>query len=59
MRAVLHILTRPEDTLARDIIAWQRAQPEYAVQVVDLTEGEPDYDKLLDSILGADSVQVW
>jgi hypothetical protein len=56
---VLHIITRTEDVFAQDIIARQRLRPECSVQVVDLSQGEPDYDQLLDAIFAADSIQVW
>ena len=59
MSVVLHIITRTEDAFAHDIIARQRLRPECSVQVVDLSQGEPDYDQLLDAIFAADSIQVW
>ena len=59
MRVVLHILTQPGGTLAQEIIARQREQPDQEVNVVDLTAGEADYPKLLQAIFAADSVAVW
>jgi len=59
MQAVLHILTRPADTLAGEIITRQTSQPEVKVEVVDLTQPEPDYAALLEKIFAADSVAVW
>jgi len=59
MRVVLHILTRPDDTLAQEVIARQREQQDQEVSVVDLTAGEPDYARLLQEIFAADSVAVW
>ena len=59
MRVVLHILTRPDDTLAQEVIARQREQQDQEVSVVDLTAAEPDYPKLLQEIFTADSVAVW
>ena len=59
MRVALHILTHPDDTLAGEVIASQRAQPDQEVNVVDLTTAEPDYSKLLQEIFSADSVAVW
>ena len=59
MRVVLHILTRPDDTLAREVIAGQRGQPGQEVNVVDLTAAEPDYTRLLQEIFAADSIAVW
>jgi len=59
MRVVLHILTRPDDTLAREIIARQREKLDQEVNVVDLTAAEPDYVRLLQEIFAADSIAVW
>ena len=60
MGLMLHILTRPDDALPREIIAGQRAQRETeAVEVFDLTVPEPDYSALLVKIFSADSVAVW
>lgn len=59
MRTILHILTRPEDELTREIIAKQRAMAEARVEVVKLTSGEPDYDALVEKIFATDSVEVW
>jgi hypothetical protein len=59
MRTVLHILTRPEDALARAVIGCQASEPDLAVEVVDLTQPRPDYDALVEKIFAADSVGVW
>jgi hypothetical protein len=59
MRVVLHILTRPDATLAQEVIARQREQQDQEVSVVDLTAAEPDYARLLQEIFTADSVAVW
>ncbi len=59
MRIILHIRTRPDDTLADQVIATQRRQADVRVEVVDLTGPEPDYGKLLEQIFAADSVAVW
>ena len=59
MRVVLHILTRPDDTLAQEIISRQREQHGQQVNVVDLNAAEPDYARLLQEIFAADSVAVW
>jgi hypothetical protein len=59
MRAILHILTRPEDELPRAVIAGQGALPETTVETVALTGPAPDYDALVEKIFAADSVQVW
>ena len=60
MTSALHILTRPDDPLPREIIDRQRAQksPE-AVDVFDLTVPAPDYSALLQKLFSADSVAVW
>jgi hypothetical protein len=59
MRSVLHILTRPEDTLARELIALQKNIAENKVDVADLTLPEPDYKALLEKIFAADSIESW
>jgi len=59
MRVVLHILTRPNDTLAQEVIARQREQQDEEVNVVDLTAAEPDYARLIQGIFAADSAAVW
>ena len=59
MRAVLHIVTRPNDTLAAAVIAAQRKREGTQVKVVDLTTPEPDYAALLEAIFAADSISVW
>ena len=59
MRIVLHILTQADDSLAEEIIARQREQPDQEVNVVDLWAAVPDYARLLQEIFAADSVAVW
>jgi hypothetical protein len=59
MRRVLHILTRPEDALARELIARQQTAAGIEVEVVDLTSPEPDYKALLEKIFQAESVESW
>jgi hypothetical protein len=59
MPCVLHILTRPEDTFSREIIAQQKAGTETEIEVVDLTIPQPDYKALLEKIFTADSVETW
>ncbi len=58
MPAILHILTRAEDSLARRVISLQ-SQPGVNVVTVDLTRPDPDYADLLEKIFKADSVEVW
>lgn len=59
MHSILHILTRPEDELARTVIAGQRALPETTVEIAELTGPAPDYDALVERIFASGSVQVW
>ena len=59
MRTVLHILTRPDDRFADDLIDHQRNLPNLKVETADLSTSAPDYEHLLDQILAADSVVVW
>jgi hypothetical protein len=59
MATTLHILTKPNDALANDLIAKEKAMATSASEVVDLTTGEPDYKLLVEKIFAADSVQVW
>ena len=60
MRRVLHILTRPEDSLARMVIDGQSDIDLEVVEVPLYDAGpETDYGVLLEEIFKADSVQVW
>jgi hypothetical protein len=59
MATALHILTKPDDALAVDIIARQRTQAGQKVDVADLTVDSPDYTNLLERIFAANSVAVW
>jgi hypothetical protein len=59
MRILLHILTRPDDALAREIITRQQSDGGNKTIVADLTKPEPDYKQLLENIFAADSVQIW
>jgi hypothetical protein len=59
MRRVLHILTRPEDALARGVIARQRSLAENQIEVVDLNGPAPDYRELLEKIFASDSIETW
>jgi hypothetical protein len=59
MRRVLHILTRPNDTLATEIIARQKNGLEVQVEVIDLRTAQPDYKKLLKNIFDSDSIATW
>lgn len=59
MAIQLHLLTRPEDALALQVIERQRQLPEAEVVVVDLAGPDPDYGVVLEQIFAADSVAVW
>jgi hypothetical protein len=59
MRVLLHILTLPDDALAREIILLQQAAGENKTVVADLTKLQPDYKELLENIFAAEAVQVW
>jgi hypothetical protein len=58
MKKLLHILTRPDDALAAEIIVRQQGNGENNVVVMDLT-APADYKELLENIFAADSVQAW
>jgi hypothetical protein len=60
MPRVLHILTKPEDALAREVIARQQSETRQdGIEIVDLTGTRPDYGELLKKIFAADSVESW
>ncbi|HUD83545.1 MAG TPA: hypothetical protein VMQ67_08575 [Candidatus Saccharimonadales bacterium] len=59
MPRILHILTRPDDALAREIIALQNENQRDGIEIVDLTKPRPDYGELLEKIFAADSVESW
>jgi hypothetical protein len=59
MRRVLHILTRPDDDLPRELMARQQRADGIEVEAVDLTLLEPDYKALLEKIFAAESVECW
>ena len=59
MRRVLHILTRPDDALTREVMARQQTASGTLAEAVDLTLPEPDYKALLEKIFQADSVESW
>ena len=59
MRKVLHILTKANDTDAKEVISRQRGQPGCDQETVNLVPGQPDYAGLLEKIFAADSVAVW
>ena len=59
MPRLLHILTRPEDPLARESVCTHEAKPDLEIEVVDLTVPRPDYDRLVERVFAADAVVVW
>jgi len=59
MPQLLHILTKPEDTLAQEVISRQREDSNNKIEIVDVRKDEPDYKDLVQKIFSADSVQVW
>ncbi|MSU35049.1 MAG: hypothetical protein EXS36_08030 [Pedosphaera sp.] len=59
MPVLLHILNRPADTLVEEILAAQRDDPLNTVVVIDLTQPDADFDRLVDQVFAADSVASW
>jgi hypothetical protein len=59
MRTILHILTRPEDELTRELIECQHALPEVRVEVVTLSGDTPDYNAVVEKIFAVDSIEVF
>ena len=59
MPKILHLLTRRDEDLAKTMIRLQQADPANQVEVVDLSEGEPDYARLVDQVFVADSIETW
>jgi len=58
MRRILCIVTSSEDPFADRMVSAQQAQPDCLVEVYKLGRS-PDYERLLDAIFAADSVQLW
>jgi hypothetical protein len=59
MAQLLHIVTKPEDSLAVEIISCQKTDRQHHVEIIDLTSQKPDYKSLLKKIFEADCIQVW
>lgn len=59
MTSVLHILTRPADDWVRATIKAQSQLPDLKVEVIDLTQGTPDYAALVERVFASDSVASW
>lgn len=58
MRKVLCILTSRGDKLSKAIVSAEKELSDCAVETFDLSAPNPDYEKLLEAIASADSVQV-
>lgn len=59
MPTQLHILTRPADELVTTLLERERAASQTQIEVVDLTQPNPDYGALVDRVFAADSVVTW
>ena len=59
MRKVLCILTSSGDELTKAVVSAEKELSDCALETFDLSVPKADYEKLLDAILAADSVQVW
>ncbi len=59
MPTQLHILTRPADALVTTLLERERTAGQTLVEVVDLTQPEPDYGALVEQVFAADSVVTW
>lgn len=59
MTSILHILTKPGDVFAAELVATQTALPDCKITLADLTKPDPNYTELLEQIFAADSVAVW
>lgn len=59
MPTQLHILTRPADELVTALLDRERAAGRTQIEVVDLTQPNPDYGALVDRVFDADSVVTW
>lgn len=59
MPTQLHILTRPADELVTTLLERERSAGQAKIEVVDLTQPNPDYGALVDRVFAADSVVTW
>lgn len=65
MRKILHILSEPDDVVAKQIIDEQKnavkseGLTNCRIEVVLLSEGFKNYEEIVEKIFEADSVQVW
>jgi hypothetical protein len=55
----LHVVVRTPDELLRELMTALQKRPDGSVEVVDLTQGAPDYPRLVERIFASDSVVVW
>ncbi len=55
----LHILTRPADELVTALLERERSAAQTEIEVVDLTQPNPDYGALVERVFAADSVVTW
>ncbi|MBN9691715.1 MAG: hypothetical protein J0M24_15860 [Verrucomicrobia bacterium] len=55
----LHVVVRTPDEFSQELLEVLRKRPESLAEVIDLTQGTPDYRHLLDRIFACDSVAVW
>jgi hypothetical protein len=55
----LHILVAPPDAFTETLLAAERQQPGVTLEIVDLTQPEPDYAALVEKVFAADSVATW
>ena len=59
MKTALHLLSKRENDLGKQVIDLQRAEPDCHVEVADLQKSKVDYRELLEKIFTADSVHIW
>jgi len=58
MNKILHVMTRDGDELGEAVVAADR-EAEVPVTVIRLSNTDNDYQKLLEAVFEADSVQSW
>ena len=58
MRKVVCILTSGGDDLSKAVVSGEKGLRDCEVETFDLSLPKPDYERLLDAIASADSVQV-
>ena len=59
MRKVLCILTSSGDELSKTVVSAEKGLSDCVLETFDLAVPKPDYEKLLDAIASAESVQVF